>query len=259
MKLSVLMENTAAQETICAEHGLSLYLETEKHRILFDMGQTAAFSCNAETMGVDLQGVDLAVLSHGHYDHGGGMAAFLRSNDHAPVYVHRLAFGHHGHGEEKYIGLDPALQQSDRLRFVQGNTVLDETLSLHDCCGRQCYLPIQAHGLTIRTESGWQPETFQHEQYLLIRENRRKILLSGCSHKGVVNIARWFMPDVLVGGFHLMKVENRAELDTIADELLQLPTVYYTAHCTGLEQYDYLKTRMGERLHYLPAGSSLCI
>lgn len=259
MKLSVLMENTSAQERICAEHGLSLYIESGDHRILFDMGQTDAFLQNARIMGVALEKADLAVLSHGHYDHGGGMAGFLALNDHAPVYVHALAFGHHGHGEEKYIGLDPALRQSSRLRFVQGDVQLDDHLSLHDCNGRACHQPIVAHGLTIRTPDGWREETFRHEQYLLIREGGRRILISGCSHKGVVNIARWFEPDVLVGGFHLMKVEDERELDRIADELLKLPTQYYTAHCTGLAQYDYLKKRMQNRLAYLSAGDALSI
>lgn len=259
MKLKVLMENTAAQEGFCAEHGLSLYIETGERRILFDMGQTDGFVSNARAAHVDLSGVDAAVLSHGHYDHGGGMAAFLALNDHAPVYVHRLAFGHHGHGEEKYIGLDPALQHSERLRFVQGDTVLDENLSLHDCSERACHQPILSHGLTVRDENGWQPETFRHEQYLLVRENGRRILVSGCSHKGVVNIARWFEPDVLVGGFHLMNVEDEAALDAIADELLSLPTQYYTAHCTGLAQYSRLKKRMNDRLQYLAAGSEWSI
>lgn len=259
MKLKVLMENTAAQENIASEHGLSLYIETGDHRILFDMGQTDAFIRNAEQMGVDLRSVDLAFLSHGHNDHGGGMQAFLALNDHAPVYVHELAFGCHGHGDEVYIGLDGALRDNGRLIFASGDTVVDEHLSLHDCNACECHHPIEAYRLIIRTENGWQPETFRHEQYLLIREGGRKILISGCSHKGVVNVARWLAPDVLIGGFHLVRVEDERKIESIADELLSLPIEYYTGHCTGLVQYDQLKKRMGGRLHYLSAGSEWII
>lgn len=92
MIIKVLVENSTKDPCLQAEHGLSLYMECGPHRILFDMGQTDAFRKNAEKMGVDLTKVDCAVLSHGHYDHGGGLRAFLQVNDHAPIYVHKRAF-----------------------------------------------------------------------------------------------------------------------------------------------------------------------
>ena len=72
IQITALVENTSADPRLGAEHGLSLYIETGAHHILFDMGQTALYAANARALGVDLAGVDLAVLSHGHYDHGGG-------------------------------------------------------------------------------------------------------------------------------------------------------------------------------------------
>ena len=92
MKVVTLMENTTCCDELFCEHGLSLYIETEGHRILFDAGQSAAFADNAEKLGVDLREVDFAVLSHGHYDHGGGLGRFLEIHKTAPVYVSRYAF-----------------------------------------------------------------------------------------------------------------------------------------------------------------------
>ena len=92
MKVVTLMENTVCREGFRCEHGLSLYLETGNHKILFDAGQSAAFAENAEKLGVDLSKVDFAVLSHGHYDHGGGLGKFLQIHPKAPVYVSRYAF-----------------------------------------------------------------------------------------------------------------------------------------------------------------------
>ena len=85
MRLTVLVENTAGSAALQCVHGLSFYLEAAGKRILFDMGPGAQFAQNAQALGVALDAVDFAVLSHGHYDHGGGLDVFLRRNDHAPV------------------------------------------------------------------------------------------------------------------------------------------------------------------------------
>ena len=98
MKLITLLENTAAEPGLKEAHGLSLYLETPRHKLLFDMGPNGDFLENAGTLGVDLGAVDLAILSHGHYDHGGGLKKFLEVNDHAPVYLSNLAFGRYCNG-----------------------------------------------------------------------------------------------------------------------------------------------------------------
>jgi len=95
MKIVTLMENTAAREDLSAAHGLSLYIETPKHRILMDMGPNNEYLENAAKLGVDLTQVDVAILSHGHYDHGGGLKAFCQMNDHAKIYVRENAFGNY--------------------------------------------------------------------------------------------------------------------------------------------------------------------
>ena len=95
MKIIALMENTAAVPDVLSEHGLSLYLEGKGHRILFDTGQSENFAVNAKRLGVDLAAVDLAILSHGHYDHGGGLKRFLELNQKAPVYLSVYAFEPH--------------------------------------------------------------------------------------------------------------------------------------------------------------------
>ena len=83
LKITALIENTTENPDIETEHGLSLYIETQKHRILFDMGQTDMFARNAERLGADISAVDIAVLSHGHYDHGNGFGRFFRENQNA--------------------------------------------------------------------------------------------------------------------------------------------------------------------------------
>ena len=103
------------------------------------------------------------------------------------------------------------------------------------------------------------PDDFRHEQYLLIQEEEKRILLSGCSHRGILNIVHHFQPDVLVGGFHLMKETHAGRISQLAEELLQFPTVYYTAHCTGEWAAGIMQQRMGSRLRTFSTGDSLSI
>ena len=257
MKLTVLMENTACREDLTAEHGLSLYIEACGKKILFDSGASAAFADNAEKLGVDLSQVDMMILSHGHYDHGGGIVRFMELNKTAPIYLHKRAFAPSVSAAGTYIGINKMLKGNPRLHFTEGKVQLAPGLTLFDCNRRKLYAPVDPWGLGLCRGKTIKPDNFYHEQYLLIEENGKKICISGCSHKGIENIVRWFTPDVLVGGFHFMKMEDENFLRMAAQKLLAYDTTYYTGHCTGLTQYDFLKTRMGDRLHYLSAGTVL--
>ena len=258
MKITSLLENTSIRADMQTEHGLSLYIETETRKILFDMGQTDLFLRNAEVLGIDLSRVDIAVLSHGHYDHGGGLAAFFEVNAKAPVYVHRDAFLPHHNGTGKYIGLDTALERHPRIRLTEDRTELGDDLTLLTCNGLERPNSPGHFGLTEQVGDILIPDDFRHEQYLLIREGSRRVLISGCSHKGIVDIAEWFSPDVLVGGFLVSKMPLGGELERMARQLNTHETVFYTCHCTGVEQFRFMRDRM-ERLHYLACGQSIII
>lgn len=255
MKITVLAENTSKKEGIGAEHGLSLYIETGRHNILFDMGQSDLFLKNADALLVDLTKVDIAVLSHGHYDHGGGLARFLEINKKAPVYISEHAFLPYYNGTEKYIGLDGALKDSDRIVFVGDELEIDSGLMLYscNCCSRP--FDMGSFGLTQKVGSDFIADRFLHEQYLLIDGD---VLISGCSHKGILNIAQWFKPRVLVGGFHFSKLALDDTLKGYADCLAGFDTDFYTCHCTGEKQFEFMKKYM-PRLRYIGAGDSISV
>lgn len=227
IQITALVENTSADPRLGAEHGLSLYIETGAHHILFDMGQTALYAANARALGVDLAGVDLAVLSHGHYDHGGGLAHFLAANPGAPVYLSRYAFEPHYHGSTKNIGLEPALAQNLRLRFTGETTPLGDGLTLYACNARPRRHDLGSFGLTTVRDGAFVAEDFRHEQYLLIEQAGKRVLISGCFHKGILDLVEWFRPDVLVGGFHFSKLPLDETLAGYARALDRSSTVFY--------------------------------
>ena len=273
MKIITLLENGACDAALGSAHGLSLYIETPKHRILFDMGPDEQFLSNAEKLGVDLREVDLAILSHGHYDHGGGLEAFCKRNPTAKIYLRKGAFGEYVALEEdeslRYIGLDPALQKyADRLVFTDESLRLDEELLLFSDVP-DTYGALSASGkLKERQGENLLQDRFLHEQDLLITAEGKTVLVSGCSHRGIVNILRSARAlasgeiDDMIGGFHLFQLE---EGDPAADKLIEMigtallagETVYYTGHCTGDYAYEKLNSILGGRLHRVMGGTEL--
>jgi len=277
MRIVTLVENYSINENIGAEHGLSLYIETEKYKILFDMGQSDLFAVNAEMLGVDLAAVDFAILSHGHYDHGGGLKKFLEINKTAPVYIHKEAFGSYYNGVDKYIGLDTDLCGNDcgndRIIFVEGEYEIAPGMKLYDANDKAMNHTLSGGGLNKlvvegldrivedsdldkSVEAEFVPDDFRHEMYFVLEENGKLVLFSGCSHKGIMNIVDWFEADVLVGGFHFSKLPLDCTLENFAKYLDEKEVEYYTCHCTGREQLEFMQKYM-RRLNYLSAGDRI--
>ena len=262
MKIKVLLENTSLDEALKAEHGLSLYIETGEHKILFDMGQTETFAENAEQMGIDLAQVDIAILSHGHYDHGGGLKRFLEINKKAVVYLNRRAFLPYYNGTEKYIGLDQELKQNQRLVLVDDTLIIEEGITLCSCNQKMRPFSFSNFGLMKKESSTFVADDFLHEQYLLIQESGKCFVFSGCSHKGILNIMNWLKPDVLIGGFHFSKMDCSKDEEALlfaAKILKEYPAKYFTGHCTGAEQYGFLKAILGDQLECLGTGMEIVI
>jgi len=263
MNITSIVENTSAIG-MPVEHGLSLYIQLENgRRILFDMGQRRLFAENAEQLGLNIANIDTAIVSHGHYDHGGGLRAFLEINDKAKVYIHKDAFQPHYSLKEyglKYIGLNTDLQDNPRLVKCGSLTRLDNHMTLFaDVIGDFC-CP-QGNRLLFGP-SKTQNDSFAHEQNLIIEENGNTILFAGCAHKGIINIIRKAedvlgkSPTHVFAGMHLAKgKEDKAFISTLAHELMRYNNcTFYTMHCTGTEQYLQLKAIMGNQIEYLSCG-----
>ena len=266
MNISSLVENTSAVG-MPVEHGLSLYIQLANGRnILFDMGQRRLFAENADRLGLDISNIDTAVISHGHYDHGGGLRAFLEINSKAKVYIHKDAFQAHYSLKEdglKYIGIDKDLQDSPRLVKCGSVTRIDDQLMLFADVNGDCCCP-QGNRLLFGP-SETQNDTFSHEQNLIVEENGNTILFAGCAHKGIINIIRKAeevigkSPTHVLAGLHLAKTPiDDAFIATLAHELMTYSHCrFYTMHCTGIEQFQQLKTIMNDQIEYLSCGESV--
>lgn len=256
LKITALVENTSCREDVLSEHGLSLYIETDNHKILFDMGQSDLFYKNSNILNVNIENVDMAVISHGHYDHGGGLKCFLDVNKRASVYISEDAFGDYYNGTEKYIGLDKSLSDNKRLIKHKGVYRINDHLTLYSSREFKPIYPVNSGGLTKKFHGEFIEDDFLHEQYLLIKDKDKRILISGCSHNGILNVANWFNVDMIIGGFHFSKLPLDTKLESYAETLTETNTIFVTCHCTGVQQYEFMKKSM-PKLHYISSGQTI--
>lgn len=273
MKITVLAENTSIREDVRSGHGLSLFIETAAHKLLFDFGPDGEMlRGNAAALGVDLGSVDIAILSHGHNDHSGGLAAFLEDNETAKVYVRRRAvLPHYANAGGGYndISADRALfdAYADRIVWTEDICHIDGALTLFSDVALD--MPLFATNRTLFELSGGEYVTdgFEHEQDLLIREDGKITLIGGCAHRGIVNIAlraaaiEGKAPDAVFAGFHLnnpgLKEDEPAEIvSEVGRRLSALPCRYYTGHCTGAGPFEILQGALGPRIAYMGGGGS---
>lgn len=273
MKIWNLMENTPFGDGCIAEHGLSFYIETAKHKLLVDTGASGAFLENAQRLGLDLTKVDTVVLSHGHYDHSGGILAFAKENPEARIYIRANAFEdyYHARGHElEYIGIDKAIKGLAQVVVVGGNLKIDEELYLFTNVTEKRETSEGNKELKVVKNGELIQDDFSHEQYLILTCEGKEILLSGCAHKGILNILDRYIelkghePDILLSGFHMMQSGDYTEEDIekireTARELKKLKTKFYTGHCTGEKPYEIMKEILGDQIDYVRSGSEVKI
>lgn len=263
MKLTALVENESTCE-LKPKHGLSLYIETEKHRILFDLGPDKTLFENAEKRNIDLSQVDTVIISHGHLDHGGALGRFLQINSKAQVYVQETAFRKHTTkvlGLQFNCGIKPEFKSHPQVHLLNGDYRIDDELLLFTVKDTSCCRSTMND--TLYEEK--LPDRFEHEQHLIIQGQDNNALIMGCGHGGVVNIMREaaaFEPVICVGGYHLMnpnggKTVPESLLEEIARNLKAYPnTRFYTCHCTGKAAYESLAKKL-PNLEYLSCGKSV--
>ncbi len=287
MKITTLIEDRPGRPDLTPEFGLSLFIETDTDRILLDTGKTGAFMDNAKALGKELGQVDLALISHGHFDHGGGLDRFMTTHPRVPVYLHKWAMGefYATMGSKlpdwanaivpgfiqalppfrRYIGLDREMlsEKGDRLHLVNRPWYFREDILFITHVPRIHPAPLGNRSLLVRDQGKLKPDGFIHEIMLVIREDDGLVLFSGCCHSGILNMVaalRSRFPKepikAVVGGFHLKRQPDE-DVQAIGRSLLDhhIPRII-TGHCTGNRGQEILASILGDRLEALTTGSS---
>lgn len=275
--VTILTENTQVEGLSC-EHGLSALVQYGTTRILLDFGQSDAFARNADALGIDLATVDVAVLSHAHYDHADGMGAFFERNEQAPLYLSEACqetcwSTKGGTAEAHYIGIKPGLLEryQERLCRVPTDRVTTILPGIHlvphttwglEQLGKQA-------GMLLRIGKQWLPDDFTHEISLVLELSSAPdgtpllAVFNSCSHAGVRVIAaevQSAFPGACiasyVGGLHLMHATDEEIAQTaqaIRDARIER---VYTGHCTSEHAISVLSQVLPGRIRSLHPGRS---
>ncbi|MCG6911419.1 MAG: MBL fold metallo-hydrolase [Deltaproteobacteria bacterium] len=274
LNLTILVDNHA-EAGLASEHGLSMWIEPEGDKpILFDTGAGKLFVDNAKKRGIDVYTADRLVLSHGHYDHTGGVGSFLRHNRHSRIYCHpgavvpryavRGGMGNPIHMPHESIAAIDKLPET-RLHWVQEPLILSDDIGLTGHIPRKTDFETPG-GPFFYDPAGRRPDPIDDDMALWVHTPRGLVVVVGCCHAGVVNTLDYirYLNDgmhvhALVGGFHLMGAGS-LRLERTMDALKTFDIdLLVPCHCTGDDTVKLLSDTFGDRVSPGFAGKVLQI
>jgi 7,8-dihydropterin-6-yl-methyl-4-(beta-D-ribofuranosyl)aminobenzene 5'-phosphate synthase len=274
-RITVLVENAVSGQGLLAEHGLSFWIENRSRRILFDTGQTEVLFHNAQVLKIDLSTVDAIVLSHGHYDHIGGLRRMLKTAPAAPVYLHPQALEAKfacREGQSRQIGMERDVVQTleqhvqgglgsftngpiEILRGVWATGEIPRKSALEDPGG-----PFYLDPECIR------PDVLEDDQALVLEVQDGLAVVLGCAHAGVVNtldyVAELFAGQpirTVLGGMHLVRASRARVAHTIMAFCRHNVQRIGPAHCTGQEASRGLWDALPDRCFACNVGTQIVL
>lgn len=271
MEVKMLIENEKLKNRpeLAKEHGLSIFIRYNGENILFDTGDSGAFIDNADKMGVSIEDIDTVIISHGHFDHGGGLERFFKFNSKARVFMHAQARENHYIKvlfKKIDIGIprDIFYHYNKRISFIEDTEEISKGLFLiTDITKKEPWTKFTKRMFT-KKEGRFQQDDLKHEIILAINNNDKLVVFTGCSHNGVINMVNTVvdrfpaMPiEAVIGGFHLIG-ESKKVAEEVGQKLLQFNMdKVYTCHCTGKKAYEVLENELQGKLQYLCTGMEI--
>jgi 7,8-dihydropterin-6-yl-methyl-4-(beta-D-ribofuranosyl)aminobenzene 5'-phosphate synthase len=269
--ITIIVDNQAGPG-LTTEHGFSLWIETDRRHILFDTGQGPALPFNARALGIDLAETDLLVLSHGHYDHTGGVPHVLHASPNVHVYCHPGAVQPRysmRNGSPKQAHMPSASMAAlDRLpekhlHWTSEAIMLAENMGLTGPIPRQTAFEDTGGAFFLDPEAR-QADPIEDDLALWIKTDAGLVVCVGCCHAGIVNTLnharRLSGVDrirAVIGGLHLLNADRQRLDQTLAAmNALPIETVI-PCHCTGDKAIGELEAGMGARILHRSSGTTL--
>lgn len=268
IRITILVDNTATRPDILAEHGLSLWIEYGTKHILWDTGQSDILLVNAKTLGADLALTDVIAVSHGHYDHTGGLAATLAAAPKAKVYIHPEAMTprYSKKNTVRQIGMPLAAVEylnNRSVNWIRSWTQIDTGVFLSGPIPRQTAFEDTGGAFFLDPECRIH-DTLPDDQAMVLESEKGLIVIAGCAHSGIVNtldfISRKTRQNnvyMVIGGMHLGNANQERLEQTIEAFTRYSVQKIIPLHCTGINAIQYLQKALSEKIVQVPQSPHL--
>lgn len=261
MRVVILIDNTPNPHTdLQTEHGLSIYFEVDNRKWLMDVGASGRFADNAAILGVSIADIDCLVLSHAHCDHTGGLEDFIKQNSKAKIFISSHIAGNSYYstrrGSKRDISPNYSIVENNPEQFVLVDTDIRLSESIMLYCNIPHLFDTPKANRTLLVND--MQDDFKHEMALRIDTPKGCVIISACTHLGILNtISTCQCQDLYayIGGTHLIDsdAENKYETDEQLTEIAyKIRSLYpqmklITSHCTGINAQRILSETLSEK------------
>lgn len=268
LEATIVIDNIA-QGNLKSEWGFCVYIEYNGKKYLLDTGGSDLYLENAKKLNIDVADIDYAILSHAHVDHSKGFPSFFRVNSSAKLYIadtcQENCYFKIG-PIKKYVGIPKGILKDQKERIVSkaGLVMINPGVYLVPHIENKLEVIGKRAHMARKTEHGYIPDNFSHEQSLVFETKKGLVVFNSCSHGGLPNIMKdiqYYLPNqkvyMTVGGLHLAGMSKKSvqEIACMIKELSIEKVV--TGHCTGKKAFQILKDEIGENVQQTHVGMKI--